>query len=259
MNGVVPIQQFLGKVVIVTGSSSGIGQDAAVEFAKHGATIVVHGQNKTADIITTLAPSAKLLQITGSLEDDSTPPKIIEETIQAFGRIDILVNNAGAATKPNTAVDSLETLEFLFKVNFKSMAHLIKLALPYLEKTKGNVVNVSSCSAFRPYADLLYYGSLKAAMDHLTRTQAQIYGKAGVRFNTINPGPIRTHIADRHGITGFEKWAVDQTALHRIGLTAETSSVILFLASDHASFVTGANWVVDGGACVMTPETQIIT
>uniref|UniRef100_A0A915DY38 Uncharacterized protein n=1 Tax=Ditylenchus dipsaci TaxID=166011 RepID=A0A915DY38_9BILA len=242
-------------------SSSGIGQETAVEFAKEGANLVIHGQNVdnlqyTENRIMSEATASKVVKVVGSMEDAETPAQILNQAIQSFGRLDVLVNNAGAVVKPGGTFDSIETLEFLFKVNFKSAAQLIELALPYLKQTKGNIVNVSSCSAIRPYPDLIYYGALKAALDHLSRTQAQIYGGMGVRVNTVNPGPVRTEIMNRHNIGGFEEWAQEQTSLHRIALVSEISPVILFLASEEAGYVNGANWLVDGGACCMVPNSR---
>uniref|UniRef100_A0A915DK69 Uncharacterized protein n=1 Tax=Ditylenchus dipsaci TaxID=166011 RepID=A0A915DK69_9BILA len=230
--------RFTGKVVIVTGSSSGIGQETAIAFAKEGANLVIHGRNtdnlqQTENRIMFEASTCRLVKVVCSMEDEETPARILNQAIQAFGQLDILVNNAGAAVKPGGQVDSIETLDFLYKVNFKSAAQLIELALPYLKKTKGNIVN--------------------AALDHLSRTQAQMYGEIGVRVNTVNPGPVRTEIMNRNKIGGFEKWAEEQTSLHRIALVSDISPVILFLASEEARYVTGSNYLVDGGACCMVP------
>uniref|UniRef100_A0A915DQ96 Uncharacterized protein n=1 Tax=Ditylenchus dipsaci TaxID=166011 RepID=A0A915DQ96_9BILA len=152
--------------------------------------------------------------------------------------------------------DSLDNLDFLFKVNFRSAIEMTLLAIPHLEKTKGNVVNVSSVSSVRSFAPVTYYSALKAALDHFTRNYAHKYGPKGIRFNTINPGPIATNIVQRHGTTdiekeevqkGFNQWAVETTALQRVGSTSEVSTLLKFLASSESSYITGASVLVDGG------------
>jgi len=123
--------------------------------------------------------------------------------------------------------------------------------MPHLEKSRGSVVNVSSVDAVRVHPSADYYGSFKAALDHLTRNFAQKHGKQGVRLNCVNPGSIRTMIHEKkHGDGAMEKieeWCKDNTTLGRIGEVSEMSSVIRFLASEDASYVTGATWLADGG------------
>uniref|UniRef100_A0A915DQZ0 Uncharacterized protein n=1 Tax=Ditylenchus dipsaci TaxID=166011 RepID=A0A915DQZ0_9BILA len=262
--------RFTGKVVIVTGSSAGIGQDAAVEFGKEGASVVIHGQNvkrldKTHALMVEAGVSPeKIHQVIGSLEDPDTPAKIILQAVSKFGKIDVLVNNAGASSKPNEKdPDSLENLDFLFKVNFRSVVELTQLAIPYLEKTKGNVVNVGSVGGARPYHSFTFYCSLKATLDHFTKCYADKYGHKGIRINSLNPGPIKTHIIAR-GVAGLEgtpelvqkldEFAAITTSVRRIGQCSEMSNILLFLASDQASYVTGANWLADGGAALQSPN-----
>ncbi|KAI1700919.1 enoyl-(Acyl carrier protein) reductase domain-containing protein [Ditylenchus destructor] len=257
--------RFNEKVVIITGSSAGIGQAAALDFGKEGASVVIHGQNaerldKTeSQLLEAGVPSEKILKVLGSLEDPDTASKIIEQAVQKFGKIDVLVNNAGAGSRPQeTNNDSLDNLDFIYKVNFRCVVALTQLALPYLEKTKGNVVNVSSVGGQKPFHMYTFYASLKAALDHFTRCYADKYGPKGVRINSVNPGPIRTYIQERTGIPGMEQimeqYAIENTSLRRFGESPEVSKIITFLASNDASYVTGALWVVDGGMLLKTPE-----
>ncbi|KAI1700918.1 enoyl-(Acyl carrier protein) reductase domain-containing protein [Ditylenchus destructor] len=260
--------RFNDKVVIITGSSAGIGQAAALDFGKEGASVVIHGQNaerldKTESILLEAGVvSEKILKVLGSLEDPDTASKIINQTVQKFGKIDVLVNNAGAGSKPQEMnPDSLDNLDFIYKVNYRSVVALTQLALPYLEKTKGNVVNVSSVAGQRPFHQHTFYASLKAALDHFTRCYADKFGPKGVRINSVNPGPIRTYIFERTGVPGIEQkgeeYAIENTSLRRFGESPEVSKIITFLASNDASYVTGALWVVDGGMLLKTPEFQL--
>uniref|UniRef100_A0A914QM59 Uncharacterized protein n=1 Tax=Panagrolaimus davidi TaxID=227884 RepID=A0A914QM59_9BILA len=171
----------------------------------------------------------------------------------------MLVNNAGATCKPNTANNALENFDYLIKVNLRSIIHLTQLAVPHLEKTKGNIVNVSSAAAVRAFPDVTFYTLTKAALDHYTRNCALMYGPKGIRVNTINPGPVNTEIFSRHNpsdevIQAHQKWVKETTALGHFAEVSEITPIILFLASDKASFVTGASWFADGGHSIhMTP------
>jgi NAD(P)-dependent dehydrogenase (short-subunit alcohol dehydrogenase family) len=185
-------QLFSDKVVIVTGFSSGIGQAAAVMFGREGASVVIHGQDaarlqKTHDLMTAegVDPS-HILQVIASMEAEDTPKSILTATLAKFQRINVLVNNAGAAMKPGSkAPNALENLDFLYRVNFRSVVELTQLCLPELVKTKGCVVNISSIGSTRPHPQNTFYASLKAALDHFTRNYAVLYGPKGVRINSL--------------------------------------------------------------------------
>jgi len=258
-------RRFEGKVVIVTGSSAGIGQDAAVAFGKEGAKVVIHGQNvdrltKTASMLLEAGvPTKNVLKVVGSMEDPNTPAEIVKQTVDKFGQIDVLINNAGAGIKPNHYDnDSMENLDFLYNVNLKSVVLLTQLAIPYLEKTRGNVVNVSSISSTKVQSSQTFYNMLKAALDHFTRCYADKYGPKGIRVNSLNPGFVRTLIVERKNLGAtaqqqFEQYAADYSPLGRVGLPSEMSTILKFLASDEASFVTGVNWIADGGHTLYTP------
>ncbi|KAI1717492.1 short chain dehydrogenase domain-containing protein [Ditylenchus destructor] len=229
-------KRFENKVVIVTGSSAGIGQDAAVEIGKEGGLLVIHGQNpdrlnetETLLLEAGMKPE-NILKVFGSMEDPKTPGLIIEKTVEKYGRIDVLINNAGTSTKPGEKNShSLANLDFLYRVNFRSAVEMSQLAMPYLRETRGNIINVSSAGAIKPYPVAAFYTSLKACLDHFTRNYALIYGKRGVRINCINPGFVRTQIVTRNGVPGSQE-KVEQFALNsslkRIGQSCEMSTVI---------------------------------
>jgi len=256
--------QFAGKVVIVTGSSSGIGQAAAVAFSRDGASVVIHGQDagrlqKTQDMMVSEGVDpARVLQVIGSMEAAETPDKIHAATIAKFNRIDVLVNNAGAMQKPgSTDEGSADNLEYLFRANLLSAVRLMQLCMPELEKTHGCVVNVSSVGSTRSYTGLTSYGALKAALDHFTRNYAAKYGPSGVRINSLNPGPVDTFFLDRGGLTGDIRTAAYKqfevaTALRRTGQPSEMAECIKFLASPAASYVTGASLIADGGVALFS-------
>jgi len=148
---------FSGKVALVTGSSSGIGAAIAIQFAQYGAKVAITGRNvenlsKVAQKISEVSAGAKPLEIIGDLADDALPQKLINEAVAKFGRLDILVNNAGWGTKDGTLASKnlLEEYDQVLKVNVRSVVELTQLAVPYLEKTKGNIINISSIAAIKP-------------------------------------------------------------------------------------------------------------
>ncbi|KAI1711625.1 enoyl-(Acyl carrier protein) reductase domain-containing protein [Ditylenchus destructor] len=262
---------FADKVVIITGSSSGIGQDAAVLFAEHGASVVIHGQSeerikKTEQLLSDAGiPPSKSLTILGSLENDSTLSEIIEKTVAKFGKVDILVNNAGIMGNPalgQSGMDSIENFDYVFRVNLRSVVHLTQLAIPYLEKTKGNVVNVGSIGSQRANYDIMYYVMAKAALDHFTKCAAVLYAPKEIRVNSVLPGATDTNFLSRHGIpedvikAGTKIYAEKFIPMGRMGRPREVASVIKFLASPEASYVTGAIWIVDGANCIMAPSLK---
>ncbi|KAI1725168.1 enoyl-(Acyl carrier protein) reductase domain-containing protein [Ditylenchus destructor] len=266
--------RFQGKVVIITGASSGIGQNAAIEFGKEGGAVVIHGQDadrlsKTESLMQQAGtPADKILKVIGSMELNGTPAKIVNETMNKFGKIDVLINNAGGVFLPGTTnPDSLENLDYLYKILFRSVVELTLLAVPHLEKTKGNVINIGGILGVRSAYPIMYYTCLKSALESFTKNCAHKYGTKGIRSNMLIPGPVRTNVVRRHGKTtaegealqkGFENWAFQTTALKRIGQCSEMSSVLKFLASDEASFVTGDIWLADGGWTSVTTHLEFL-
>lgn len=183
---------FTGRVVIVTGSSSGIGEDAVIQFAKSGAQVVVTGRNESR----AKAVAEKCLQVSpGKLEPlvivadvskEEDCGKIIQDTISAFNQLDVLINNAGTITPSNLSNDNLMTVyDTLFATNVRSTLLLTKLAFPHLEKTKGVIVNVSSIAALTGSTLSTPYCMTKAAMDSLTKSSAIELGPKGIRVVSV--------------------------------------------------------------------------
>uniref|UniRef100_A0A914DP01 Uncharacterized protein n=1 Tax=Acrobeloides nanus TaxID=290746 RepID=A0A914DP01_9BILA len=262
--------KFDGKVVIVTGSSAGIGQATAVAFAKEGAKVTIHGQNndrlKATEKLMLEAGSKieKIWIVSGSVEDEDVLKKIVDETVKKFGKIDILINNVGIAQKPGTTdIFTFDNFDYVFQVNLRSVVKLSWLAMPHLEKTHGNVINVSSIGSLRPYPPTMYYTMAKAALDHFTKTMAVIYGPKGVRVNSLNPGAIETQFMMRHGISAetqkhiFENTMAPNTPMKRVGTPEEMANVLLFLASEQASYMTGSIVVADGGRSLHNDSATI--
>ncbi|KAI6206755.1 hypothetical protein M3Y94_00949000 [Aphelenchoides besseyi] len=263
---------FQGKVAIVTGSSAGIGQAAVEIFATEGACVTVHGQSEerlkaTANLLKKLnIPDSRVLIVQGAIEDEETQKRLIDETLKKFGRLDVLVNNAAISYKDDLDPNSLENLDYVSNVNLRSLIALTRMAVPHLAKTKGNVINISSIGSQRASPISQPYVIMKAALEHYTRNAAVQYAPQGIRVNTVSPGYIQTLFRSRHYLNEEKKEVVENylertlknvVPMQRCGSPREAAYVIEFLASDKASYVTGANWVVDGGCLAGAPTRKL--
>uniref|UniRef100_A0A914Q7B5 Uncharacterized protein n=1 Tax=Panagrolaimus davidi TaxID=227884 RepID=A0A914Q7B5_9BILA len=253
-------RNFDGKVVIVTGSSSGIGQAAAVLFAKSGASVTIHGRSenglqKTMDMLSEAKiPKEKIHSVRGAVTEESVLKALIDETVSKFGRIDVLINNVGTSNKEGeTNPRSIENLDHIWNVNVRSIIQLTELAIPHLEKTKGNIVNVSSIVSQKTNETFPFYNISKAALDHFARNYATILASKGIRVNNLNPGATKTAFLSRHGITEemLEQMMKNfSIPLGRWGSSEEMAKFLVFMASDDASYMTGQCVNVDGGILI---------
>lgn len=255
---------FKGKVVLITGASSGIGSGTAIYLAKLGASLVLTGRdavnlNQTAVNCIRPAGVPEPLQIVADIENDADVVQIVEETIRHFGRLDVLVNNAGIVETGSIETTSVQQYEHVMNTNLRSVFHLTMLATPHIIKTKGNIVNVSSVNSLRSCAGVLAYNISKSGMDQLTRCTALELAAKGVRVNSVNPGLVRTNIHRRSGMNeeeyeAFVERVIKVHALGRAGDVTEVAAAIAYLASDLAAFVTGMQLPVDGGRHLICPS-----
>ena len=204
---------FSGKAVIITGSSAGIGQAAAVLFARAGALLTIHGRSEeklqqTIGLIEKEGGSKdKVRTVIGEIINENVQKNLINKTVEKFGRIDVLINNAGIKKKESVENHrSLENFDYVFNVNLRAPVALTELAVPHLEKTKGNIINVSSIMALLTQPVSPFYPMTKAALDHFCRNYAVILAPKGIRVNNLNPGVTDTDFNPRHGINPDE-WA----------------------------------------------------
>lgn len=181
---------FSGKVVIITGASSGIGAEAARDFSKLGASLVLVGRNveNLQKVASECADPEKVLAVQADVTAEEGPKKIIDEALQKFGQIDVLVNNAGILETGSIENTSLEQYDRVMNTNIRSIYALTMLAVPHLIKTVGNIVNVSSVNGIRSFPGVLAYNISKAAVDQFTRCVALELAPKQVRVNSVNPG-----------------------------------------------------------------------
>lgn len=249
------MNNFNGKTVVVTGATSGIGRATAVKLAAAGAQVVAVGRNQTAlaNLKTEIAESGGVLQtISADVTVESDVQKIVDETVAHFKHLDVLVNAAGIISNGSIETTKLEDFDQLMNVNLRSVFLLMQKVLPELEKTRGNIVNVSSVTGLRAFPGVLAYCVSKAAIDQLTRCAALELAAKQIRVNAVNPGVVITDLHKRGGMSeeNYQIFLERSAATHplgRAGTAAEVADLILFLASEQAGWITGATYSIDGG------------
>ncbi len=245
------MERLRGKVAIVTGGSNGIGRAISEVFAEEGARVVIadietESGNRTAAEIVRKGGNAVFCRTDVSSVADATAA--VSLAAGDSGRVDILCNNAAYLTEWNDIIKSTaEEWERAFRVNLMGAFNLTKEVLPLMLRQKqGSIVNIASIQALVGCPTSVAYTSMKSAMIGLTLSTAYDYGPQNIRANAICPGPIQTRISPKPGDASYQ-WQCDQTMLGRVGYPREIGYAALFLASDEASFVTGAVIPVDGG------------
>jgi len=249
---------FKGKVALVTGAGSGIGAATAILFYKLGATISItdineDGLKKTLDACLQIASdSPKPLLTIGDIGDEIFQKSYIDSTIEKLAQIDILVNNAGIAPKDSINNGNLAVFDRVISINLRAPYNLTVLATPYLRKTRGCIVNMSSCATQKTIEEnMLTYSLSKMAINKLTTMAAAELGRDGIRVNSVNPGPTLTEIYKQQAPNGnvddmCKKFAA-LTTVNRIGQPEDIANAVCYLSSDCATFISGINMLVDGG------------
>jgi 3-oxoacyl-[acyl-carrier protein] reductase len=242
-----------GKIAVVTGASKGIGAGIAKQLAAEGAAVVVNyasskeGANQVVDEITKLGGKAVAVQ--GDVAQKKDVERLFAETKKAFGEIDILVNNAGVYLfAPLEAVTEAE-FHREFNTNVLGVILVIQEAVKHFGTDGGSIINISSAAtAITPPATVVYTAT-KGAVNMITRVLAKELGPKKIRVNAINPGVVETEGFHAMGVSGsdFEKGAIAQTPLGRIGQPSDIGPVAAFLASAEAAWVTGEIIHVSGG------------
>ncbi|XP_058118664.1 uncharacterized oxidoreductase TM_0325-like [Anopheles ziemanni] len=255
---------FSGKVVIITGASSGIGAATAKYLTNLGASCVLAARNesKLAEVQAACKALGKVdpLIVVTDVTKPADNERLVKLTVAKFGRIDVLVNNAGKGAFGTIETADIEQFEDILNTNLKSVFTLTKLALPHLLASKGNIVNVSSVAGTNSFANALSYCVSKAALDQFTRCTALDLAPKGVRVNSVNPAVIITDFQltmgmDKDAYATYLKNCESTHPLGRVGTGEEVAASIAFLACDKtASFTTGTCLFVDGGKHILTPR-----
>jgi len=242
-----------GKIAVVTGASKGIGAGIAKELAAQGATVVVNyasskeGADKVvADIV---SAGGKAVAIGGSVAVAGDIDTLFAKVKEQFGKIDILVNNAGVYSFAPVELITEEEIDRIYNTNVKGLLLTTKAAVTLFPAEGGSIVNIGSVvSEIAPVGSSVY-SSTKGAVDVITKVFAKEFGPRKIRVNAVNPGLTQTEGTQSAGIQGsdFEAEAVKNTPLGRPGQPQDIATVVSFLASDDAGWVTGALLQAGGG------------
>jgi len=248
------VADFEGKVALVTGGGTGIGQATAIAFAREGAKVVIGNRNVDAGnavvkSIRDAGGEASFLKTDVSSEEDVEA--LVELAVSTYGRLDAAFNNAGTGGLPGPLADQTgENYDYVMGINVKGVWLSMKYEIQaMLENGGGAIVNNSSVGGLVGFAGVSIYSASKHAVMGLTKSAALEYSSKGIRVNAVNPAVIRTPMAE--GLARTHQIEPDGFAgvhpIGRIGEPDEVAKVVLFLCSDKASFVTGAAHRIDGG------------
>lgn len=256
-------KRFEDKVVVITGGASGFGREMALKFAEEGAKVIIwdiddEGGEETARMIKMRSGEAKFFHV--DVRSSEQIKKAVEEIERIYGRVDILINNAGTHQFEVGAVDEVSEEEYdrVMNTNVKGVFLCSKYIIPLMRKNKkGVIINVASAWGVVASNKVPIYCASKAAVIQLTRAMALDYAKDGIRVIAISPGTCKTPLVERMIRSNYAKfgysspeemWRAREVA-HPLGLgTPEhIAKLVLFLASDDASWITGSNIIIDGG------------
>ncbi len=249
------MDEMMGKVVIVTGASSGIGRAAALKFSSEGASVALVARSgdkltQAAEVIQAAGGAAHA--IVADVTTEAGIERVVDETVEIFGGIDVLVNAAGIIAAGTVETTMLQDWDRMMNVNVRGPFYLIQRAMPYLVERQGNVVNVSSVNGIRAFPGVLAYCVSKAAMEQLTHCAALEVASKGVRINSVNPGVTVTQLhrsggMDEQAYAAFLEHSKTTHPLGRVGQPEEVAELIYFLASPKAGWITGSSHLIDGG------------
>ncbi|MDR3613260.1 MAG: glucose 1-dehydrogenase [Candidatus Obscuribacterales bacterium] len=249
------MQDFTGKVVFITGATSGIGEDVALQFAKQGAKVAFTGRRAEqgeAVAAKIKALGADAIFIRSDVKESADIEKAIKLTVEKFGRIDIAVNNAGVEEPMVPFLEQkVEKFDEIFDINVRGMWLCLQGEIRQMVKqdSECSIINISSIAGQSGFPQTSSYTASKHAVNGLTRVLASEFASKKIRINAVAPGPIRTEMWDRfaNSTPGMEQMMLQMVPMGRVGNTAEVSSCVLWLASGTSTYVTGQIIVVDGG------------
>ena len=239
------------KKTIITGADSGIGRAVAIAYAREGADVLISYLNEHEDAEETrrLVEEAgrKAVLVPGDISDAAHCRAIIDKAVQEFGRIDVLVNNA-AHQMTFEAIDEIpdEEWDYTFRTNIHAMFYLTKAAVPHMQPGSA-IVNTTSVNADTPSPQLLAYATTKGAIQNFTAGLAQMLAEKGIRANSVAPGPIWTQLIPATMPSEKVQQFGKQVPMQRPGQPKECVPVYVLLASDEASYISGANVAITGG------------
>jgi NAD(P)-dependent dehydrogenase (short-subunit alcohol dehydrogenase family) len=247
------------KTAVVTGATSGIGREVALQYAEEGANVVIGdvrrepylGETPTAEVITDRGGDARFVET--DVTDDDAVDAMVEAAVDEYGSIDVLVNSAGILDEGRVHETSLEDWRTLMSINLDGVFHGSKAALARMvdQADGGNIVNISSISGEIGRQHAPAYCASKGAVTMLTRQNAIDYGPEGIRVNAVGPGGTLTSMVEETMSEERRSYLEGQTPMRRLAQPEEMADAATFLASDMASYVNGHVLIVDGGFSIV--------
>ena len=235
--------ELMDQTAVITGGTAGIGLESARLLASEGATVIIAGRDRAKgdQAIEAVGANARFVQT------DMADAESVNSLVQQCGTVDIIVNNAGSFPSGLTVDQDMAAFETTFNTNVRGAYFLVAGLIPrMLQRGHGSIVNVTTMAAFKGIPGASRYSASKAALESLTRTWAAEFGPAGVRVNSVAPGPTRTlGVAAAWGDVNEELGRA--LPLRRTAFASEIAEAVLFLSSPRASFITGSTLHVDGG------------
>jgi NAD(P)-dependent dehydrogenase (short-subunit alcohol dehydrogenase family) len=243
--------KLTGKVAIVTGADSGIGRAVALAFAREGADVLISYLNEEEDARETerlvTESGRRAIRMAGDLSDINHCNNLVQRALSDWGRLDILVNNA-AYSQTHLNMDEItpEEFEHTFRVNVFAIFNLCRAAMAFM-KPGSSIINTTSVQSYRPSGTLLAYASTKGAVTAFTKGLAELAIQQGIRVNAVAPGPVWTPLVTASNTPESVAEFGKDTPMGRPAMPKELAPVFVLLASDEASYITGAIYEVTGG------------
>jgi NAD(P)-dependent dehydrogenase (short-subunit alcohol dehydrogenase family) len=249
--------RFAGKTALITGATSGIGEATALMFAEEGAAVAVVGRDADRGHVVEgriRSDGGQAIFVRADVRRADECERAVDETVGAFGRLDVLFNNAGVYLENDTIGCSEEEWDLQVDTSLKGAFLMSKFALPHMvAQGSGSIVNCSSGWGLVGGERAVAYCAAKGGMVVMTKAMALDHGRQGIRVNAVCPGdtdtPMEREDAKAKGMSweGYVRWAGEGRPIERIASPDEVARAVLFLASDEASYITGAAVPVDGG------------
>lgn len=241
-----------GKVAVVTGGNSGIGYATAQLLKERGASVIISG--RSSEKISKAADELGVKGYVADVSDLSAIDKLVENVKHDFSKVDILFVNAGIFTPAPIGQISEEMFDEQTGINFKGAVFTTEKFLPIL-RDGASVIHLSSINAYTGMPNTAVYAASKAALNSYTRTAAIELAPRKIRVNAVNPGPVETPIFGKTGMTeeqlsGFAEAMKKRVPVNRLGATDDIAKLVVYLASEDASFITGSEINIDGGMSI---------
>jgi NAD(P)-dependent dehydrogenase (short-subunit alcohol dehydrogenase family) len=247
--------KLIGKKAIITGGDSGIGRAVAIAYAREGADVLIAYLNEdddARDVARYIEDAGrKCVLVAGDLSDAAHCRAVVDRAVKEFGGVDILVNNA-AFQMMHKSLDEIsdEEWDYTFRLNVGAYFHLAKAAVPHM-KPGSSIIGSSSVNSDTPNPTLAPYAATKAAIANFSASLAQLLGEKGIRVNSVAPGPIWTPLIPSTMPPDSVESFGENTPLGRAGQPAELAPIYVLLASDDASYMSGARVAVTGGRPIL--------